>query len=277
MDSAGALAIQAVRDALLARDVALARRALERLAGQIGEHRAVAQAEALIAALEAPPVAAPADAGERLARLEREWLPAASALLGREGGGFLAPLWRDVAGALEEVPFDPVHPELHASHAWARCGDYGAVVRTVRATRGHASNPDLLAILGEAYCALNERLAAIECWLALCRLDPEAFEGRIRAPVFPDRATARAWRDAQNSDALDEDLAPEWFPAWLLIAEPALARSLPEASGSDDPTRAFNMLRAMQAEGGSPRVDLRGELRALHAGLFKAYLATRKS
>ena len=277
VDSAGALAIQAVRDALLSRDALLARRELERLVGQIGGHRSVAHAEALIAALEAPLVGSPADAGDRLARLEREWLPAASALLAREGGEFLAPLWRDVAGALEGLGFDPARPELHASRAWARCGDSAAVVRTVRATHGHASNPDLLAILAEAYCALNERGAAFDCWFALCRLDPKAFERRIRAPGFPDRAMAGAWREAQNSDMLEEDLAPVWFPAWLLIAEPRLAASLPEASESDDAARAFNVLRALQGEEGSPSVALRAELRALHPGLFAAYMATRES
>lgn len=277
VDSAGALAIQALRDALLARDAALARRELERLVGQMAEHRSVAHAEALIAALEAPPVGSPASAGERLARLEREWLPAASALLAREGGEFLAPLWRDVAGALEGVAFDPARPELHASRAWARCGDSRAVVRTVRGTREHASNPDLVATLAEAYWALNERVAARECWFALCRLDPRAFERRVRAPGFPDRAMGRAWREAQNSDVLEEDLAPAWFPAWLLIAVPRLAASLPEASESDDAARAFNVLRALQGEEGLPSVALRAELRTLHPGLFAAYMATRES
>ena len=212
VDSARALAIQALRDALLARDAAPARRELERLVGQIGEHRAVAHAEALIAALEAPPVGSPENAVERLARLEGEWLPAASALLARQGGEFLAPLWRDVAGALEGVASDPVRPELHASRAWARCGDSGAVVRTVRATQGHASNPDLLGTLAEAYWALSEHVAAMECWFALCRLDPRAFEKRVSAPGFPDRAMQRAWREAQNSDVLEEDLAPRGCP-----------------------------------------------------------------
>ena len=277
VDSARALAIQAVREALVARDVALARRARERLAGRMGEHRSVAQAGALIAALEAPPITGPADAAARLALLEYEWLRAASALLGREGRAFLAPLWRNVARALEDIPFDPARPELHASRAWARCGDYEAVVRTVRATPGHDSNPALLATLAEAHHALDARTQAMECWFALCRLDPKAFERRIFLPGFPDRAMARAWREAQNSDALDEDLAPAWFPAWLLIAEPTLARSLPEAVANDDPSRAFNVLRALRREDGARRVELRAELRALHRGLFRAYMATLES
>lgn len=274
VDSARALAIEAVRDALLARDAATARRALARLAGQLGEHRSVAHADALTAALNAPPVEAPTDAAERLARLERDWLPAASAFLGREGREFLAPLWREVARVLEDIPYDPARPGPHASRAWARCGDHEAVIRTVRATPGHDSNPDLLGTLADAYFRVHERTAAMECWFALCRLDPRAFERRIRAPEFPDRAAARAWREARNSDALEEDLAPAWFPAWLLIAEPTLARRLPEASGSDGPSRAFNVLRALQGEHGSPSVGLREELRTLHAGVFDAYMAT---
>ena len=274
VDSAPALAIQAVRDALLARNAATARRELERLSGQVGAHRSTAQAEALIVALEAAPVGAPTEAPERLARLEHDWLPAASAFLGRAAREFLAPLWRDVARALEDAPYDPTRPGPHASRAWARCGDHEAVIRTVRATPGHDSNPDLLGTLADAFFRLHERPAAMECWFALCRLDPGAFERRIRAPDFPDRATARAWREARNSDALEEDLAAAWFPAWVLIAAPTLAPSLPEASGDDAPSRAFNVLRALQREHGSPRVGLREELRTLHSGLFDAYMAT---
>ncbi len=277
VDSARALAIGAVRHALLARDAVAARRELERLAAQAGAHRSVAQAEALIVALEAGPVEVATEAGERLARLERDWFPAASAFLGREGREFLAPLWCDVARALEDTPHDPTHPELHASRAWARGGDHEAVIRTVRATHGHDSNPDLLGTLADAFFRLHQRPAALECWFALCRLDPEAFERRIRASDFPDRATARAWREARNSDALEENLAPAWFPAWVLIAAPTLAPSLREASGDDAPSRAFNVLRALQREHGSPSVGLREELRTLHSGLFDAYMATVRS
>ena len=54
---------------------------------------------------------------DRFERMEREWVPAASALLGARRRDFLAPLWRDIGRALEPAPFDPGNPERHASRA----------------------------------------------------------------------------------------------------------------------------------------------------------------
>ena len=276
VDSASAFALERVRETLLARDVRAARRECERLVGHGFDGQAVTHARTLIAALEAPSIERPAEARERLLLIEAEWLRAASALLGKHGRDFLAPLWGEVGRALEGVPFDLARPDLHASRAWAQSGDHRAVLHTIRATPGHATQPELLARLAESYYALGRRLSALQCWFSLCRLDPRAFERRIGAPGFPDRAMVRAWHEAQNSDLLEEDLAPVWFPAWLLIAEPALAARLPEASESDGPSRAFNALRALQGEEDSPSVGLRAELRALHPGLFAAYMATRE-
>ena len=87
---------------------------------------------------------------------------------------------------------------------------------------------------------------------------------------------ASAWRLARDADELDRDLAPEWFPAWMLIREAGLARALPALPEENEPARAFNLLRELRtAEGtGDPPTELRGALQAVHPGLFASYMAT---
>ncbi len=270
-DSGRALAFNDLGDALQARDGVRATRERERLAALAPDHPGVAQAATLIAALEAPPPDGAEQAIERLGRLERDWRRAASALLGARGRDFLAPWWQEVGQALDGVTFDPAHPNRHASWAWRQCRDWNAVLSSVRAVPHHANHPVLLARLAEAHHALHERTVAVEHWFALCRLAPEEFARRVRAPDFPDRPMAEAWHEAADSEVLEEDLTPAWFPAWMLIAEPGLARALPAIAEADAPALAFNLVRALRL---ADRVGLRRELKIVHPGLLAGYLAS---
>jgi hypothetical protein len=73
-----------------------------------------------------------------------------------------------------------------------------------------------------------------------------------------------------------------WFPAWLLVVKPALAGRLGEARVQRDqpPSRAAALLGEIlrrEHEGDQHElVNLRQELGWLHAGLFDAYMTTRK-
>ena len=110
IDSAQTAAVNALLDALASRDAGKAGRALERLVGIDRDHGQRFHATALIEALEASAPEGPDQGLERLQRMEREWVPAASALLGTRRRDFLAPLWRDIGRALDPVPLRPALP-----------------------------------------------------------------------------------------------------------------------------------------------------------------------
>ena len=120
IDSAQTAAVNALVDALTARNVSKARGALERLVRINRDHGQRFHAAKLISALEAPAPEGPEQGVDRLERMEREWVPAASVLLGARRRDFLAPLWRDIGRALDAVPFYPGNPERHASRRTAR-------------------------------------------------------------------------------------------------------------------------------------------------------------
>ncbi len=276
LDNTTIVTVNALRDALASTDVTGARKHLASLTRLQPRHPCVAHAEALIAALETPSPDGRRDALDRRARLVREWMPAAAALLGADGQRFLAPLWRGVGLALEGGEFDPGDPDGHASWVFRQYLDWEAVKRTVCRVPGHADQPILVGRLAEAEYALHHRVQAVRLWFALCSTAPRHFAELVRRPDFPDTGMAEAWRRAMDADELAEDLSPGWFPAWMLIREPGLARVLPVAEGTDGPAQAFNLLRALRlgAESDDRRAPLRAALKAVHPGLFKSYMRT---
>ena len=104
IDSAQTAAINALVNALTARNASEARRALDRFGRIDRAHEQRFHASTLTSALEAPTSAEPAQRRELLERMEREWSPTASTLRGARRRDFLAPLWRGDSPAGPRVP-----------------------------------------------------------------------------------------------------------------------------------------------------------------------------
>ena len=276
IDSAQTAAVNALLDALIARDADQARQAFERLVRIDRDHGQRFHAAKLISALEAPVPEGSAQGLELLERMEREWVPAASILLGARRRDFLAPLWRDIARALDPARFDPSRPERHATRAYREGLDWEHLRQSVLAVPGYATEPVLLARLAEAHWRLHDRANAIESWFALCRLAPEVFERVIEAADFPDWALRTAWRVALEQD-FEPEMTPVWFPAWMLLEESGLAGVLAPRHTDDAPSRAFDMVIALLAHPDLDErgIELRRSLQAIHPGLLGRFLAKR--
>ena len=276
INSAQTAAVNALVDALTTRNANEARRALERLGRINRDHGQRFHAAKLISALEVQAPEGPERGVERLERMEREWVAAASALLGARRRDFLAPLWRDIGRALDPAPFDPGNPERHASRAYREGFDWERMRRSVVAVPGYESEPVLLVRLAEAHWRLRDRANAIESWFALCRLAPEEFEQLIDASDFPDWSLQNAWRIAQEQ-ALEHEMTPAWFPVWMLLEEPGLAGVLAPRHTDDEPSRAFDLVIGLliHPDLDERGIELRRSLQNIHPGLLERFLATR--
>ena len=271
LDSAEVVATNALVEALRARSPDNARRALARLAKVAPEHRYRASAAALIQALELPVPQDHAEALERCDTLTEAWLPAASTLFAGSASDFLRPLWRDIGSALDAARFDPQRPDRHASWAYRSGLDWDNVKRSVRAVQGYARVPVLLGLLAQAEWRLHDRLSAVRRWFEICRVAPQHFKELIESPDFPDLPLRRAWRSADEQDPEPEILV-EWFPAWMLLQEPGLARALAPSGDPDGPGRAFDLAMALLTTNAQD-VGVRGELKAIHPALFASFMA----
>lgn len=271
LDSAPTVAVNTLVEALRARRPGNARCALARLADVDHDRNRFASAEALIGALELPAPAGHAQGLERLDELMQAWSPAASTLLAGSAQDFLRPLWRDIACSLDASRFDPRHPERHASWAYRNGLDWENVKRSVCAVRGYARVPVLVRRLAEAEWSLHDRLAAVRHWFEICRVAPSYFADLIEERDFPDLPLRKGWQSAQEQD-FGPEISGEWFPAWMLLREPGLARALAPSGEADGPGRAFDLARAL-LKSDAQDVTLRRELRQIHPALFASFMA----
>ena len=283
LDGGKTASVNAVLNALSARDANLARDELSRLSVLIPDYRYLTHAEKLISALEQPRPKRPSHGFESLERMERDWLPAAREFLaGTRGSSFLAPLWLDIGHALEPAGFNPEYPDRHASFAFQQARDWQRLKQSALAVPGFRMQPVLLARLAGAESRLANRTQALEYWFAMCLLAPDEFSKLVESSEFEDSSVARAWQLAMKAGDSDEELSAEWFPAWMLIHEPGLARALSDMAGDSLPERAFNLVRSLRlmphekhGQVDERSVLLRRELQQIHPGLLRSYLARR--
>lgn len=272
LDDTQAEAQNRLAHAIAARDAAASGEMLRQLAALDIWHWAINHAMTLIEALQAAPPTGTDAARDRLDEVENAWLPAASALLRSDARDFLSPLWRDVGRAFEGHPFEPDNARAHASWAYLNGLDWSGVKRTVLEEATWESEPMLQARLAHAQWRLGERRNAIRTWFALCWHAPGHFADSVESATFPSSTLQRAWSDAHTQD-LDPPFAAPWFPAWMVIVHPGIARTVGPCGGTSGPERAFDHLVALR-RGMSDREDLdhRRALKNLHPDLLGRYL-----
>ncbi len=270
LHSADVIAENELREALRAHNADEAQQKLTELRTRNPSHHALEPASAMINALRA---ALPHDSATALVclrRLEQEWTPAAETLSGVEGQEILAPLWRAAGPALESIRFDPERPDHHASRAYLECGDWSAALRVIQAEPDCENQPVLLERMAQALWQTDRTAQAVEQWFVLCWLAPEYFEGMIRNGHIPASFLLEHCNRAMNVD-MEPELSVEWYPAWVMLHEPGLARSVQRRGADTGPERAFDLVQELLMSD-DEQLALRRELRDIHPGLFHYYL-----
>ena len=273
LHSADVVAENELREALRARNASEAERKRAELKTRNPDHKALEPASAMIDALKAAPPHDSNTAVERLDRLEQAWTPAAKTLFDVEGQEILAPLWRAAGLSLESIRFDPEHPDHHASRAYLECGDWTAALRVIEAEQDRENQPVLLERMAQAFWQLHRTAQAIEQWFMLCWLAPAYFEKLIENGHITASLLLEHWNTFINTE-MEPELTTEWYPAWVLLHEPGLARSIKGRDAVAGPERAFNLIKALLL-GNGEQLALRRELRDIHPGLFHYYLHNR--
>lgn len=269
-DSREVVANNELREALRYGNASKAGRKLDELAGLAPDHAALQPAAVIIDAMRTP---APRDLSATVAyleRLTREWTLAAETLFKAEGKTLLAPRWRAVGQALESVAFDPAQPDRHASSAYLEAGDWEAAISAVQAEDGFAEQPVLIGRLAQALWQTQRTVQAIERWFALCWSAPEYFTELIGNGHISASLLLEHWREAINAE-VEPEISTVWFPAWMILHEPGLARSVKSRGAASGPQRAFDLARELVMSD-DEQIEARQELKDIHPGLFRRFL-----
>ena len=276
-----------VLEALLRRDTQAADSALQALRGLDPRHPALAALETLILALRGQDDTAPlqqaSQALQALGALDGAVAPAARAQLGTaDATTWMLPFWQALAARAARLPYNPQQPDAHAAPLWLRAGDWQAAEAAVQGIESWRRIPAPLGWMAEARCRrlgldLAWPLLAELAWLAGPRLASVA-------KALGDPLLARLLR--RFEDQFDPGTDPNtpalaWWPAWLLVDQPALLAHLRQAAAGQDsaPERSFRLLAVLlgleRAGRHAELMAARKRLRDLQPALYAAYMASR--
>lgn len=283
-DSRDRVLLNLLAEALAQHDLSASRAAADALRNAYPNDRHLGAAAALIEALASeaaagktplPDATAALSARLAIAQTQR---PAAVDLLGSEtAAAWLAHRWRALACRATALPYDTATASAHAASLWLQAQAWAEAVAAVETIASWRRRPQPLAWMAEAIWHLRGAdsawpLLAELAWMAPTRLPPLLAQ-------LPDPGLHKLARRFEG--ALDGQAAWAWWPAWLLVDQPLLAAVLQDAQPGADtpPERGFRLLLSLLRLERLGRhhdiVALRQALKALHPGLFAAYMALR--
>ena len=275
IDAAANRLVNGIVGSLIDRSYGEAQRLLERLFEADPGHPRLGALEAMV------------DAGHRLAEpvhdteQELQYLlqrlqPMADQELGRDASSLLVPHWRRLTAALQGRPFNPAQPQWHASFSAMRAFAWEDMLAAIENEPAWRHHPVL--IIRHAYVngRLHREVAALQSWFHLCWAFPDHAEA-IAHEAEP--SVRQAWRDFI---ALEPELAPADFPAWLLLLRPRLARQLADPGRRSACPPTFTLIYHLQLENAEPAqvpdkkaIERRRQLQALDPDLFTHYMKAR--
>lgn len=273
IDATASRLVNGIVQSLIGRDYAEARRLLDRLFEADPGHPRLGALEQMIEAGSrlAEPVH---DCAHELEFLQQTLQPMAERELGRESNSLLVPHWRRLTAALQDRPFDPVLPEMHASFTAAQAFDWEGVISAVESVAAWPDQPLLIVRHAYACGRLRREILALQGWFQLCWSFPDHVEAMATEPDL-----GRAWR---AFSALEPELSPTDFPSWLLLQRPGLTSQLPlpDSDGSAPPSYALihRLQREPPQSGQAPDkkvIERRRKLQASAPSLFSHYMKTK--
>lgn len=279
--------------ALSARNPGEAQRQLDRLYAQAPNHADLAAFDRLLAALgrlNQPidgDVDNPADGDADNCRRELDFLldiaPTARRLLGSQSRDLLAPLWRQLADALDGHAFSPDEAALHRSFALGQAQDWPGVSACVQNESGWWLHAALCLRLAQSSFYQQRRSEALTAWCHLCWRNPEQATDALDKRQQPDAGVTALWQlfidieeNASPDDAIQEPaLTAADFPAWMLLHEPGLAQQLAadlptgDTPGEEHYRCVHRWIQARRAGRADEEMALRKTLQASHPALFR--------
>lgn len=199
--------------------------------------------------------------------LEDQLIPLAFELLGRIGHDFLTPLWQIISTDISGQRFDPGDPRNHLSYTAFKSFQWESVLSSVLGEKDWLKQPLLLFRYAEACFKLQNELEGLEKWFMLFMIYSAEAEQDIDKTC--NRLLLADWQFFRE---LDPELDTLFFPAWMLLNKPALAKHAFVFDTECDGVKSFHLISQLLtcAEGGldEAAIQLRAELKLKNPSLF---------
>ena len=219
-------------------------------------------------------------AGVRLGTMDTLIVPAAHRVFGsKEAEKWLSPLWLSLAHAAAGLLFNPEQAKTHSAFMLLQGADWVAAEAAVARIRSWRRIPLPLAWMAEARCYQGGLESAWSMLLELAWIDAVTFGALAQRLHVP--SLHKLLHDFDVAFEDNEAPSRAWFPAWLLITAPAMARVMRETQSCNGraPERGARLImELLDLEKQGRHADLvaqRKKLRDLHAELYGLYMASR--
>ncbi len=274
-DTSSTYLVNGINQALKTLNPGDARQALDRLYETAPDHSHLGELERLVEALDRldTPVT---DAEAEMEQLLSETVQLAERHLNKACNQLLIPLWRRLSSTLQNRPFDPSHPDLHASYTAAQARDWPGVRQAVEREADWPRQAVLLERHARACAHLSDQAAALHSWCLLCWQFPQLGD---RLDSCGDSSLSGSWHEFLD---LEPELPAEEFPAWLLLHLPGLASIAPDGDGDIPCPDSYRTLYHLQRNRRQPTaaansehaMALRARLKQQAPLLFRHFLET---
>ena len=267
--------------ALHARDANAGRGALAALSTEFPAHETIAALSLLLDALTTPvaPIVSHAAAADALNYMQTAVVSAARRVLGEHAANpWLSPLWCALADAAAGLTFNAHTPQHHRAYLLLQSGQWVMAETEIALIPSWRRIPVPLAWMAQARFHQSGLDGAWPLLMELAWIDAPAF--RRLAGQLPAPALHKHLKDFET-DIEDNEPAHAWFPAWLLIAVPALSSVMRTTQpgnnhAAERVARLIFELLALEKQGRHAEiVARRKKLRDGHAGLFDIYMRSR--
>lgn len=199
--------------------------------------------------------------------LREEVRPLAQEIIGQIARDYLSFAWRRLANNMQNLPFNPEQPELHASSALLEIPDYPALIERITADPGLYQQPILLERLAISYTALHQDENALVIWCLMMERDKEYAEEAIER--YKTHRVHQLWQDFWD---INDDWPREHFPAFVLARHPPLLHSLSDFPSLKQPaSQAMANLLKMRIRDEDEIIERR-QLQEISPGLLRVYL-----
>ncbi len=267
--------------ALRARDTVAGHHALAAFATEYPSHETIAALSLLLETLATPvaPITDHSSAADALRSMQSAVVPAAQRVLGNHAASdWLSPLWLSLADAAAGLSFDAQMPQHHRAYLLLQSGKWATADAEIALIPSWRRIPAPLAWMAQARFHQGGLESAWRLLMELAWIDAQAF--RRLACQLPAPALHK---NLKAFDTAIDDNEPDyaWFPAWLLIAHPALSSVMRDTQpgnnhAAERVARLIFDLLALEKQGRhADIVTLRKKLRDSHAGLFAFYMRSR--
>ncbi|MDD5267298.1 MAG: hypothetical protein PHO08_09245 [Methylococcales bacterium] len=158
--------------------------------------------------------------GRKIKLLLQTVTPLAFDVLGQFAHDFLTPLWNMISVEIADRYFDAESPEDHLSFTAFKGFQWQQVLSSITWEADWMKQPVLLFRYSEACFKLNQEREGLESWFRLFLTFPEVAESVVESSC--NRLLLADWR---HFNELDPELEPVFFPAWVVLKKPALAKN----------------------------------------------------